>query len=293
MKGIVLAGGSGTRLHPITKGVSKQLLPIYDKPMIYYPISVLMLAGIQEILIISTPDDLPFFKKLLGSGEELGLQFSYAEQPSPDGLAQAFIIGKEFIGSDDVCLVLGDNIFYGQGLSKLLQKAVANVQEERASTVFGYWVSDPERYGVAEFDANGKVISIEEKPNEPKSNYAVVGLYFYTNDVVQVAQQIKPSHRGELEITTVNEHYLHQGNLRVELFGRGFAWLDTGTHDSLLEAGGFIQTIEKRQGLKIACLEEIAYEMGYINKEQVVKLAKDLSKTGYGQYLLKRFDKWK
>jgi len=227
MKGIVLAGGSGTRLHPITKGVSKQLLPIYDKPMIYYPISVLMLAGIQEILIISTPDDLPFFKKLLGSGEELGLQFSYAEQPSPDGLAQAFIIGKDFIGADDVCLVLGDNIFYGQGLSKLLQKAVANVQEERASTVFGYWVSDPERYGVAEFDANGKVISIEEKPNEPKSNYAVVGLYFYTNDVVQVAQQIKPSHRGELEITTVNEHYLHQGNLRVELLGRGFAWLDT------------------------------------------------------------------
>ena len=293
MKGIVLAGGSGTRLHPITKGVSKQLLPIYDKPMIYYPISVLMLAGIQEILIISTPDDLPFFKKLLGSGEELGLQFSYAEQPSPDGLAQAFIIGKDFIGADDVCLVLGDNIFYGQGLSKLLQKAVANVQEERASTVFGYWVSDPERYGVAEFDANGKVISIEEKPTEPKSNYAVVGLYFYTNDVVQVAQQIKPSHRGELEITTVNEHYLHQGNLRVELLGRGFAWLDTGTHDSLLEAGGFIQTIEKRQGLKIACLEEIAYEMGYINKEQVVKLAKDLSKTGYGQYLLKRFDKWK
>ena len=293
MKGIVLAGGSGTRLHPITKGVSKQLLPIYDKPMIYYPISVLMLAGIQEILIISTPDDLPFFKKLLGSGEELGLKFSYAEQPSPDGLAQAFIIGKEFIGADDVCLVLGDNIFYGQGLSKLLQKAVANVQEERASTVFGYWVSDPERYGVAEFDANGKVISIEEKPNEPKSNYAVVGLYFYTNDVVQVAQQIKPSHRGELEITTVNEHYLHQGNLRVELLGRGFAWLDTGTHDSLLEAGGFIQTIEKRQGLKIACLEEIAYEMGYINKEQVVKLAKELAKTGYGQYLLKRFDKWK
>ena len=291
MKGIVLAGGWGTRLHPITKGVSKQLLPIYDKPMIYYPISVLMLAGIQEILIISTPDDLPFFKKLLGSGEELGLKFSYAEQPSPDGLAQAFIIGKEFIGADDICLVLGDNIFYGQGLSKLLQKAVANVQEERASTVFGYWVSDPERYGVAEFDANGKVISIEEKPNEPKSNYAVVGLYFYTNDVVQVAQQIKPSHRGELEITTVNEHYLHQDNLRVELLGRGFAWLDTGTHDSLLEAGGFIQTIEKRQGLKIACLEEIAYEMGYINKEQVVKLAKELAKTGYGQYLLKRFDK--
>ena len=291
MKGIVLAGGSGTRLHPITKGVSKQLLPIYDKPMIYYPISVLMLAGIQEILIISTPDDLPFFKKLLGTGEELGLQFSYAEQPSPDGLAQAFIIGKEFIGADDVCLVLGDNIFYGQGLSKLLQKAVANVQEERASTVFGYWVSDPERYGVAEFDVNGKVISIEEKPNEPKSNYAVVGLYFYTNDVVQVAQQIKPSPRGELEITTVNEHYLHQDNLRVELMGRGYAWLDTGTHESLLEAGSFIQTIEKRQGLKIACLEEIAYEMGFIDKTQVVKLANDLSKTGYGQYLLKRFDK--
>ena len=293
MKGIVLAGGSGTRLHPITKGVSKQLLPIYDKPMIYYPISVLMLAGIQEILIISTPDDLPFFKKLLGSGEELGLKFSYAEQPSPDGLAQAFIIGKEFIGSDDVCLVLGDNIFYGQGLSKLLQKAVANVQEERSSTVFGYWVSDPERYGVAEFDANGKVISIEEKPNEPKSNYAVVGLYFYTNDVVQVAQQIKPSPRGELEITTVNEHYLHQDNLRVELMGRGYAWLDTGTHESLLEAGSFIQTIEKRQGLKIACLEEIAYEKGFIDKAQVVKLAQELSKTGYGQYLLKRFDKWK
>jgi glucose-1-phosphate thymidylyltransferase len=291
MKGIVLAGGSGTRLHPITKGVSKQLLPIYDKPMIYYPISVLMLAGIQEILIISTPDDLPFFKKLLGSGEELGIQFSYAEQPSPDGLAQAFIIGKDFIGADDVCLVLGDNIFYGQGLSKLLQKAVANVQEDRASTVFGYWVSDPERYGVAEFDVNGKVISIEEKPNEPKSNYAVVGLYFYTNDVVQVAQQIKPSHRGELEITTVNEHYLHQDNLRVELMGRGYAWLDTGTHESLLEAGSFIQTIEKRQGLKIACLEEIAYEMGFIDKMQVIKLANDLSKTGYGQYLLKRFDK--
>jgi glucose-1-phosphate thymidylyltransferase len=291
MKGIVLAGGSGTRLHPITKGVSKQLLPIYDKPMIYYPISVLMLAGIQEILIISTPDDLPFFKKLLGTGEELGLKFSYAEQPSPDGLDQAFIIGKEFIGTDDVCLVLGDNIFYGQGLSKLLQKAVANVREERVATVFGYWVSDPERYGVAEFDANGKVISIEEKPNEPKSNYAVVGLYFYTNDVVQVAQQIKPSPRGELEITTVNEHYLHQDNLRVELMGRGYAWLDTGTHESLLEAGSFIQTIEKRQGLKIACLEEIAYEMGFIDKTQVVKLANDLSKTGYGQYLLKRFDK--
>ena len=293
MKGIVLAGGSGTRLHPITKGVSKQLLPIYDKPMIYYPISVLMLAGIKEILIISTPDDLPFFKKLLGSGEELGISFSYAEQPSPDGLAQAFIIGKEFIGADDVCLVLGDNIFYGQGLSKLLRQASANVADERAATVFGYWVSDPERYGVAEFNEDGKVISIEEKPLAPKSNFAVVGLYFYPNNVVKVAQEIKPSARGELEITTVNEHYLAQDQLKVELMGRGYAWLDTGTHESLLEASSFIQTIEKRQGLKIACLEEIAYEMGYINKEQVVKLAKDLSKTSYGQYLLKRFDKWK
>jgi len=291
MKGIVLAGGSGTRLHPITKGVSKQLLPIYDKPMIYYPISVLMLAGIKEILIISTPDDLPFFKKLLGSGEELGISFSYAEQPSPDGLAQAFIIGKEFVGDSDVCLVLGDNIFYGQGLSKLLRQARANVADERAATVFGYWVSDPERYGVAEFNEDGKVISIEEKPLAPKSNFAVVGLYFYPNNVVKVAQEIKPSARGELEITTVNEHYLAQDQLKVELMGRGYGGLDTGTHESLLEASSFIQTIEKRQGLKIACLEEIAYEMRYINKEQVVKLAKDLSKTGYGQYLLKRFDK--
>ncbi|MEN9742689.1 MAG: glucose-phosphate thymidylyltransferase [Bacteroidota bacterium] len=291
MKGIVLAGGSGTRLHPITKGVSKQLLPIYDKPMIYYPISVLMLAGIKEILIISTPDDLPFFKKLLGSGEELGISFSYAEQPSPDGLAQAFIIGKEFIGDSDVCLVLGDNIFYGQGLSKLLRQARANVANERAATVFGYWVSDPERYGVAEFNEDGKVISIEEKPLAPKSNFAVVGLYFYPNNVVKVAQEIKPSARGELEITTVNEHYLAQDQLKVELMGRGYAWLDTGTHESLLEASSFIQTIEKRQGLKIACLEEIAYEMGFIDKAQVVKLAHALSKTGYGQYLLKRFDK--
>jgi glucose-1-phosphate thymidylyltransferase len=290
MKGIVLAGGSGTRLHPITKGVSKQLLPIYDKPMIYYPISVLMLAGIKEILIISTPDDLPFFKKLLGSGEELGISFSYAEQPSPDGLAQAFIIGKEFVGDSDVCLVLGDNIFYGQGLSKLLRQARANVADERAATVFGYWVSDPERYGVAEFNEDGKVISIEEKPLAPKSNFAVVGLYFYPNNVVKVAQEIKPSARGELEITTVNEHYLAQDQLKVELMGRGYAWLDTGTHESLLEASSFIQTIEKRQGLKIACLEEIAYEMRYINKEQVVKLAKDLSKTGYGQYLLKHLN---
>jgi glucose-1-phosphate thymidylyltransferase len=291
MKGIVLAGGSGTRLHPITKGVSKQLLPIYDKPMIYYPISVLMLAGIRKILIISTPIDLPFFEKLLGTGEEIGVQFTYAEQPSPDGLAQAFIIGKDFIGSDDVCLVLGDNIFYGQGLSKLLAKALSNVKEERQATVFGYWVADPERYGVAEFDNEGNVISIEEKPIEPKSNYAVVGLYFYPNNVIKVAQEIKPSARGELEITTVNEYYLQQNTLKVELMGRGFAWLDTGTHDSLLEAGSFIQTIEKRQGLKVACLEEIAYEMNFISKEQVVELAKHLSKTGYGQYLLQRFSK--
>jgi glucose-1-phosphate thymidylyltransferase len=291
MKGIVLAGGSGTRLHPITKGVSKQLLPIYDKPMIYYPISVLMLAGIKEILIISTPFDLPFFQKLLGSGEELGIKFSYAEQPSPDGLAQAFIIGKDFIGTDDVCLVLGDNIFYGQGLSKLLKSALSNVSEKQTATVFGYWVADPERYGVAEFDADGKVISIEEKPAEPKSNFAVVGLYFYPNEVVQVAQQIKPSARGELEITTVNEVFLAKDRLQVELMGRGYAWLDTGTHESLLEASSFIQTIEKRQGLKIACLEEIAYEMGFIDKTQVLRLAQDLAKTGYGQYLLNRFSK--
>jgi len=278
-------------LHPITKGVSKQLLPIYDKPMIYYPISVLMLAGIKEILIISTPFDLPFFQKLLGSGEELGIKFSYAEQPSPDGLAQAFIIGKEFIGTDDVCLVLGDNIFYGQGLSKLLKSALSNVSEKQTATVFGYWVADPERYGVAEFDADGKVISIEEKPAEPKSNFAVVGLYFYPNEVVQVAQQIKPSARGELEITTVNEVFLAKDRLQVELMGRGYAWLDTGTHESLLEASSFIQTIEKRQGLKIACLEEIAYEMGFIDKTQVLRLAQDLAKTGYGQYLLNRFSK--
>jgi glucose-1-phosphate thymidylyltransferase len=291
MKGIVLAGGSGTRLHPITKGVSKQLLPIYDKPMIYYPISVLMLAGIKEILIISTPIDLPFFEKLLGSGEELGIRFVYAEQPSPDGLAQAFIIGKDFIGIDDVCLVLGDNIFYGQGLTRLLKSALSNVTEKRTATVFGYWVADPERYGVAEFDTDGKVISIEEKPAVPKSNFAVVGLYFYPNEVVQVAQEIKPSARGELEITTVNEVFLQKDRLNVELMGRGYAWLDTGTHESLLEASSFIQTIEKRQGLKIACLEEIAYEMGFIDKEQVLRLAQDLAKTGYGQYLLKRFAK--
>ena len=285
MKGIILAGGSGTRLYPITKGVSKQLLPVYDKPMIYYPLSVLMLAGIQEILIISTPEDLPNFEKLLGDGSEIGLQLSYKEQPSPDGLAQAFIIGEEFIGADDVCLVLGDNIFYGVGFSGMLQNARKNVAE-RKSTVFGYYVNDPERYGVAEFDTKGNVISIEEKPNDPKSNFAVVGLYFYTNDVVQIAKNIQPSERGELEITSVNQTYLQHKTLKVELLGRGFAWLDTGTHDSLMQAGQFIETIEKRQGLKVACLEEIAYRMKYINAEQVRKLAEPLKKNGYGQYLL-------
>lgn len=285
MKGIILAGGSGTRLYPITKGVSKQLLPVYDKPMIYYPLSVLMLAGIQEILIISTLEDLPNFKKLLGDGSEIGIQLSYKEQPSPDGLAQAFIIGEEFIGSDDVCLVLGDNIFYGYGFSEMLQNAMKNVSKGK-STVFGYYVNDPERYGVAEFDTKGNVISIEEKPSAPKSNFAVVGLYFYTNDVVQIAKNIKPSHRGELEITSVNQEYLQQQTLKVELLGRGFAWLDTGTHDSLMEAGQFIETIEKRQGLKVACLEEIAYRMKYINASQVKKLAEPLRKNGYGQYLL-------
>ena len=286
MKGIILAGGSGTRLYPITKGVSKQLLPVYDKPMIYYPLSVLMLAGIQEILIISTPEDLPNFEKLLGDGSDIGLQLSYKEQPSPDGLAQAFIIGEDFIGNDDVCLVLGDNIFYGYGFSKTLQNARNNVAEGK-STVFGYYVNDPERYGVAEFDDDGSVISIEEKPKEPKSNFAVVGLYFYTNNVVEIAKKIKPSHRGELEITSVNQEYLKQQNLKVELLGRGFAWLDTGTHDSLMEAGQFIETIEKRQGLKVACLEEIAYNMKYIDKAQLNKLAEPLNKNGYGQYLLK------
>ena len=285
MKGIILAGGSGTRLYPITKGVSKQLLPVYDKPMIYYPLSVLMLAGIQEILIISTPEDLPNFEKLLGDGSEIGLKLSYKEQPSPDGLAQAFIIGEDFIGEDDVSLVLGDNIFYGVGFSGILQNARKNVAEGK-STVFGYYVNDPERYGVAEFDTNGNVISIEEKPNDPKSNFAVVGLYFYTNDVVQIAKNIQPSKRGELEITSVNQTYLQQKTLKVELLGRGFAWLDTGTHDSLMEAGQFIETIEKRQGLKVACLEEIAYRMKYINAEQVRKLAEPLKKNGYGQYLL-------
>ena len=288
MKGIVLAGGSGTRLYPITKGVSKQLLPIYDKPMIYYPISVLMMAGIKDILIISTPDDLPNFKKLLGDGKSLGVSFSYVEQPSPDGLAQAFILGEEFIGNDAVCLILGDNIFYGQGLDELIKSAKTQVEQEKMATVFGYYVSDPERYGVAEFDDKGKVISIEEKPAEPKSNYAVVGLYFYTNDVIQIAKDIKPSKRGELEITTVKEVYLKRDTLKVELMGRGYAWLDTGTHDSLNEASNFIQTIENRQGLKVACLEEIAYEQGFISKEQLLRLAEGLSKTRYGQYLKNR-----
>ena len=286
MKGIILAGGSGTRLYPITKGVSKQLLPVYDKPMIYYPLSVLMLTGIQEILIISTPEDLSNFEKLLGDGSEIGLQLSYKEQPSPDGLAQAFIIGEEFIGNDDVCLVLGDNIFYGYGFSETLRSARKNIEQGK-STVFGYYVNDPERYGVAGFDSEGNVTSIEEKPLSPKSNYAVVGLYFYTNDVVQIAKKIKPSHRGELEITSVNQEYLKQQNLKVQLLGRGFAWLDTGTHDSLMEAGQFIETIEKRQGLKVACIEEISYRMNYINKEQLLKLAEPLQKNGYGQYLLK------
>ena len=286
MKGIILAGGSGTRLYPLTKGMSKQLLPVYDKPMIYYPLSVLLLAGIKEILIISTPEDLPDFEKLLGDGSEIGVSLTYKEQPSPDGLAQAFIIGEDFIGNDDVCLVLGDNIFYGYGFSETLQNARKNVEAGK-STVFGYYVNDPERYGVAEFDKNGLVTSIEEKPEKPKSNYAVVGLYFYTNDVVQVAKRIKPSHRGELEITTVNQEYLKTKNLKVQLLGRGFAWLDTGTHDSLMEAGQFIETIEKRQGLKVACLEEIAYRMKYIDKEQLQKLAEPLKKNGYGQYLLK------
>ena len=285
MKGIILAGGSGTRLYPITKGVSKQLLPVYDKPMIYYPLSVLMLAGIQEVLIISTPEDLPNFRKLLGNGSAIGMKLCYEEQPSPDGLAQAFIIGEDFIGSDDVCLVLGDNIFYGYGFSETLQNARKNVGEGK-STVFGYFVNDPERYGVAQFDLNGVVTSIEEKPEYPKSNYAVVGLYFYTNDVVQIAKTIKPSERGELEITTVNQEYLKRNVLKVELLGRGFAWLDTGTHDSLMEAGQFIHTIEKRQGLKVACLEEIAFNMKYIDKAQLIKLAQPLKKNGYGQYLL-------
>jgi len=288
MKGIILAGGSGTRLYPITKGVSKQLVPIYDKPMIYYPLSVLMLAGIKEVLIISTPTDLPRFEQLLGDGSDIGMQFSYVVQPFPDGLAQAFILGEEFIGNDDVCLVLGDNIFYGQGLTNLLVQSVKNAEVEKKATVFGYYVKDPERYGVAEFDEEGNVTSIEEKPANPKSNYAVVGLYFYPNDVVQKAKLVKPSERGELEITTLNQDYLKEERLKVELMGRGYAWLDTGTHESLLEASMFIQTIENRQGLKVACLEEIAYEMGYITKEELIELAQPLKKNQYGQYLLNR-----
>lgn len=290
MKGIVLAGGSGTRLYPITKGVSKQMLPIYDKPMVYYPISALMLAGIREILIISTPYDLPGFKRLLGDGSDYGVSFEYAEQPSPDGLAQAFIIGEQFIGNDSVCLVLGDNIFYGSGFTALLRKAVEDAEKSNKATVFGYWVSDPERYGVAEFDKHGNCLSIEEKPKEPKSNYAVVGLYFYPNKVVDVAKLIKPSARGELEITTVNQAFLNDGELKVQVFGRGFAWLDTGTYDSLAEASTFVEVIEKRQGLKIACLEGIAYRNGWISEERMREIAKPMLKNQYGQYLLRVID---
>ncbi|PRN00370.1 glucose-1-phosphate thymidylyltransferase RfbA [Aliarcobacter cryaerophilus] len=288
MKGIILAGGSGTRLYPITKGVSKQLVPIYDKPMIYYPLSVLMLAGIKEVLIITTPQDQPSFINLLGDGSELGMRFEYVVQPSPDGLAQAFILGEEFLAGDDACLVLGDNIFYGHGLTELLAKSIKNIKDENKATVFGYYIRDPQRYGVAEFNENGDVISIEEKPKEPKSNYAVVGLYFYPNDVVKKAKDVKPSDRGELEITTLNQDYLNENRLKVELMGRGYAWLDTGTHESLLEASSFIQTIENRQSLKVACLEEIAYEMGYISKEKLLELAEPLKKNQYGQYLISR-----
>ena len=293
MKGIVLAGGSGTRLYPITKGVSKQLLPIYDKPMVYYPISALMLAGIREILIISTPQDLPGFKRLLGDGSDYGVHFEYAEQPSPDGLAQAFIIGEQFIGDDCACLVLGDNIFYGSGFTSLLQNAVKDAEENKKATVFGYWVADPERYGVAEFDKQGNCLSIEEKPKEPKSNYAVVGLYFYPNKVVNVAKDIKPSARGELEITTVNQRFLEDGELKVQTLGRGFAWLDTGTHDSLSEASTFVEVIEKRTGLKVGCLEGIAYRRGWISEERMRQIAQPMIKNEYGQYLLKVIDEMK
>jgi len=288
VKGIVLAGGSGTRLYPITQGVCKQLAPIYDKPMIYYPLSVLMLAGIREVLIISTPKDLPRFQELLGDGSHLGIHFEYVEQPSPDGLAQAFILGESFIGDDDVCLVLGDNIFYGNDLTGLLRKAVSRLEREKTATVFGYYVRDPERYGVAEFDPAGNVLSIEEKPAEPKSSYAIIGLYFYPNDVVEIAKEVTPSERGELEITTVNQRYLEQHRLKVQLMGRGYAWLDTGTHESLLDASNFIQTIEKRQGLKVACIEEIAFEMGYIDREKLLELAEPYKKNQYGQYLIRR-----
>lgn len=290
MKGIVLAGGSGTRLYPITKGISKQLLPIYDKPMVYYPISALMLAGIRDILIISTPYDLPAFRRLLGDGSDYGVHFEYAEQPSPDGLAQAFIIGEQFIGNDAACLVLGDNIFYGSGFTRMLRKAVEDAEQNNKATVFGYWVSDPERYGVAEFDAQGNCLSIEEKPANPKSNYAVVGLYFYPNRVVDVAKHIKPSARGELEITTVNQEFLTAGQLKVQTLGRGFAWLDTGTHDSLSEASTFVEVIEKRQGLKIACLEDIAYRNGWVTKEQIVEIAKPMLKNQYGQYIMRMIE---
>lgn len=293
MKGIVLAGGSGTRLYPITKGISKQLLPIYDKPMIYYPISVLMLAGIKEILIISTPFDLPGFKRLLGDGSDYGVHFEYAEQPSPDGLAQAFTIGADFIGNDAACLVLGDNIFYGSHFTDMLKEAVRAAEEDKKATVFGYWVNDPERYGVAEFDVNGNCLSIEEKPKEPKSNYAVVGLYFYPNKVVEVAKNIQPSARGEYEITTVNQQFLKDGELKVQTFGRGFAWLDTGTHDSLSDASTFVEVIEKRQGLKIACLEGIAFRKGWITEEQMINLAQPMIKNQYGQYLLKVVEEMK
>ncbi|WP_455109472.1 glucose-1-phosphate thymidylyltransferase RfbA [Porphyromonas sp.] len=291
MKGIVLAGGAGTRLYPITKGVSKQLLPIYDKPMIYYPISVLMLASIREILIISTPEDLPGFRRLLGDGSSYGLSFSYAEQPSPDGLAQAFIIGRDFIGDDSACLVLGDNIFYGMSFTQLLQQSVQRAEREGRATIFGYWVSDPERYGVAEFDAEGRCISIEEKPAQPKSNYAVVGLYFYPNKVVDVAAEVKPSARGELEITSVNQAFLESGELSIETLGRGFAWLDTGTHDSLSEASTFVEVIEKRQGLKVACLEEIAYHQGWLSAEELRRVAEPMKRNQYGQYLLRLLER--